>query len=162
MNAHTSTYAHDLSYVLDYYDWTSLGHARVVDIGGAKGHVALALASRFPNLTLTVQDMEAVVKGTEEAVPADLKERVHFMAHSLFTTQTIEADVYYLRWILHNWSDKYCARILKAQVPVLKPGARILIQESCMPEPGETALWIERDLRYVTDKTRMHHVGILT
>ncbi|KAI0023866.1 S-adenosyl-L-methionine-dependent methyltransferase [Xylariomycetidae sp. FL0641] len=147
MTAHTSTYAHSLSYVLDHYDWAGLGQARVVDLGGARGHVSIALASRFPNLDFVVQDMAKVVEGAESELPESLQGRVQFMAHDLFSAQEVKADVYYLRWILHNWSNKYCALILKALIPALKPGARVLIHESCMPEPGETALWREQDLR---------------
>ncbi|KAI2468973.1 S-adenosyl-L-methionine-dependent methyltransferase [Annulohypoxylon bovei var. microspora] len=147
MNAHTSTAGYSLSYILDYYDWAALGQARIVDLGGARGHVSIALASRFPNLTLVVQDMEKVVEGAEAELSPTLQGRVQFEAHDLFAPQETEADVYYLRWILHNWSNKYCAIILKALIPALKPGARIIIHESCMPEPGEAALWREQDLR---------------
>ncbi|KAI0469792.1 S-adenosyl-L-methionine-dependent methyltransferase [Xylariaceae sp. FL0804] len=149
MNAFTASSAHDLSYALDYYDWASLGQARVVDVGGARGHIAIALASRFPNLSLVVQDMEKVVEGAENDLPRELRGRVKFMAHDLFSPQKVEADVYYMRWILHNWSNKYCTAILNALTPVLKPGARVIIHESCMPEPGEVALWKEQELRSI-------------
>ena len=93
--------------------------------------------------------MEQVVEGAGVDLPPDLTTRVQFMAHYLFKPQTVVADVYYMRWILHNWSNKYCALILKAQIPALKPGARILIQEFCMPMPGQAQLWKEQDARYV-------------
>ncbi|KAH7384627.1 putative Sterigmatocystin 8-O-methyltransferase [Pyrenochaeta sp. MPI-SDFR-AT-0127] len=136
----------DLSFVIDTYDWESLGQAQVVDVGGSQGHVSLALARRFTNLSMVVQDMEKVVENAK--VPEDLQERVRFMAHDLFATQPVHgADVYYLRWILHNWSDKYCILILRALVPALQPGTRVIIQETLMPEPGTVALWKEKNLR---------------
>ncbi|KAI1406894.1 S-adenosyl-L-methionine-dependent methyltransferase [Hypoxylon sp. FL1857] len=147
MNALTSSDDYHLTYVLDHYEWASLGPARVVDLGGARGHVSIALARKFPNLTFVVQDLEQVIEGADADVPADLKTRVQFMAHDLFKPQTVTADVYYMRWILHNWSNKYCTLILRALIPVLKPGARILIQEFCMPNPGEAPLWREQDAR---------------
>ena len=59
-----------------------------------------------------------------------------FMAHDFFTEQpVVGADVYYFRWILHDWSDKYCTRILKALIPALKPGARIVLSERCLEPP---------------------------
>ncbi|KAK8017139.1 O-methyltransferase [Apiospora marii] len=143
-----------LSYVTDYYDWAALGpEAQVVDVGGSQGHVSMALATRFPNLRTVVQDMESVVdKATAAADQQEeelrLGDRCSFMAHDLFAPQPVKgADVYFLRWVLHNWSDKYCLLILRALVPALRPGARVLIQESLMPEPGAIAIWKEKNLR---------------
>lgn len=142
----TSRPAFDLSYGTDYYDWKSLGEAQVVDVGGARGHFAMALARRYSQLRIIVQDMAKVI---ENANAGEVAERVRFLAHNLFDPQPIRADVYFFRWIFHNWSDVYCIRILKAQLPALKPGARLVIQEVFMPEPGSLAYWNERDIRYV-------------
>lgn len=147
MKVMTSKPEFDLCYGTDYYDWASLGEAQVVDVGGAKGHFAMALARRYSKLRIVVQDMANVV---ENADVGDLRERVRFMAHDLFDRQTICADVFFFRWIFHNWSDQYCIRILKAQVPALKSGARLIVQEAFMPETGTVARWKERDFRYVT------------
>lgn len=76
----------------------------VVDLGGSQGHVAIPLARKFPDITVIVQDMGSVVKPAESALAPDLVGRVKFMEHDFFTTQTVQADVYYIRWILHNWS----------------------------------------------------------
>ncbi|KAI0444742.1 S-adenosyl-L-methionine-dependent methyltransferase [Xylaria telfairii] len=135
-----------LSWVTDHYDWESLGRAQIVDIGGSQGHVSIALARQFSNLNFIVQDMKQVVENA--TVPEDLRERVQFMAHDLFTPQLYEgADVYFLRWVLHNWSDKYCNQILHALTPALKHGARVIIQETLMPQPGTVAMWKEKNLR---------------
>lgn len=146
MKVMTSRPAFDLSYGTDYYDWESLREAQVVDVGGAQGHFAIALAKRYSQLRIIVQDMTKMV---ENADAGDLADRVRFMAHDLFDPQPIRADVYFFRWIFHNWSDKYCIQILKAQMPALKPGARLIVQEALMPETGSVAYWKERDFRYV-------------
>ncbi|KAI2602063.1 S-adenosyl-L-methionine-dependent methyltransferase [Hypoxylon sp. NC1633] len=136
----------DLSYVTDHYDWHSLGQAQVVDVGGSQGHVSIALARRFSNLQFTVQDMKQVVENA--TIPEGLQDRVQFMAHDLFAPQALKGvDVYFLRWVLHNWSYKYCIQILRALTPTIKPGARVLIQETLMPEPGTVAMWKEKNLR---------------
>ena len=49
------------------------------------------------------------------------------MAHDFFTPQTVLADVYIYRFIFHNYSDEKAVDILKAAIPALKPGSRILI-----------------------------------
>ncbi|CCT61195.1 hypothetical protein [Plenodomus lingam JN3] len=136
----------NLAYTTDYYNWEALGKAQVVDVGGSSGHVSLALARKFSNLSFIVQDMEQMIANA--TVPEDVRGRVKFMDHDIFSPQPVKnADVYYLRWIMHNWSDKYCKLILSALLPALKPGARVIIHESLMPEPGTRALWKEKNLR---------------
>ncbi|KAI1371715.1 S-adenosyl-L-methionine-dependent methyltransferase [Hypoxylon crocopeplum] len=134
----------NLSYITDHYDWESLGHSRVIDIS-SQGALSLALARKYNNLQLTAQDVQ---KGRDDAVPEELRDRVQFTAHDPFSPQPcIGADVYSLRWVLHAWSDKYCIQILQALVPALKPRARVLVQETLMPEPGTAALWKEKNIR---------------
>ncbi|KAI1470345.1 S-adenosyl-L-methionine-dependent methyltransferase [Daldinia caldariorum] len=136
----------NLSYITDHYDWASLGQAQIVDIGGSGGHVSKALVRKYSNLNAIVQDIEKVIEGA--TVPEELRERVKFMAHDFFDPQPVQgADVYFFRWILHNWGDKYCILILRALVPALKRGARIIVQETLMPPPGTIASWKEKNLR---------------
>lgn len=137
----------DPAHITDNYDWASLGQARVVDVGGGQGHIAMELARRFGDLDITVQDMDKMIANGEAGLPTQLRDRVSFMAHDLFAPQTVQADVYFFRWIFHNWSDKYCVQILRAQIPALKPKARVIIQDGCLPEPGAVALWREKIFR---------------
>lgn len=80
-----------------------------------------------------------------------LRSRVTFVEHDFFQTQPLAADVYLFRQILHDWSDIDCVRILKALLPALKTGARILISESVMPNPPakQGALLENKEARYV-------------
>ncbi|KAI0173479.1 sterigmatocystin 8-O-methyltransferase [Hypoxylon sp. FL1284] len=133
--------------VPNLYDWSSLGDVLIADVGGSKGHVAIELAKSFENIKLLVQDMELVVKGAESGVPDPLKERIEFQAHGLFDPQVVQADVYFFRMIFHNWADKYAVKILQAQIPALRPGVKILIQDAVMPDPGHIPLWRERHIR---------------
>lgn len=62
-------------------------------------------------------------------IPVDLKDRVKFMDHSFFNEQPVSADIYLLKMILHDWPDAECVRILQNLIPVLKPGAKVLLIE---------------------------------
>ncbi|KAH8754352.1 putative Sterigmatocystin 8-O-methyltransferase [Diaporthe sp. PMI_573] len=137
----------NMSSAVNGFDWESLGQAKVVDVGGSRGHLAVALAQRFPQLTFVVQDMEKVVEEGRSTLAPGLHGRIKFMAHDFFKPQEVSADAYLLRTILHNWSDKYCVAILRALVPALKPGAKILINEICLPEPGSMPAHLEAELR---------------
>ena len=144
----------EATHVINGFDWNSLCNASVVDIGGSRGHIGIEIARHFPLLHVTVQDLESTVSGAESEVPPEAAGRVHFMAHDFFVEQPVVANVYFLRWILHNWSDKYCIKILRSLIPALRPGAQVIVQEICMPEPGTIVNWREKQLRSVTSKCK--------
>jgi hypothetical protein len=48
---------------------------------------------------------------------------------------------------MHNYSTPYAVRILKNLVPALKPGARVVINDYCLSEPGKENPWDERVMR---------------
>lgn len=137
------------SHLVESYDWGSLGtQIHVVDVGGGVGHVAIALARHFENVNITVQDMKQIIAGAEAHVPEELLGRVRFQDHDLLKPQVAEmADVVLLRWVLHNWSDHYATGILRQQVPILKPGSRLIIQDVIMPGPGAVSAWREMEMR---------------
>jgi hypothetical protein len=49
--------------------------------------------------------------------------------------------------IMHDYSDKYCIRILRPLVEALKSGGRILIMDAVLPPVGGAPAPIERFLR---------------
>ncbi|KAF3037251.1 hypothetical protein E8E12_007077 [Didymella heteroderae] len=114
------------SIVLEAIDWKAAGDATVVDLGGSAGHDDISLAEAYPNLKIIVQDLPQVAPVFEKEFPADLKSRVSFLTHNLFDPQPVQADIYILKWILHDWPDVESVAILKALVPALKPGARVV------------------------------------
>jgi hypothetical protein len=133
------------SYVINGFDWASLGEATIVDIGGSHGLVSIDIAKAFPNLRFVVQDLPKVIQDAKAELPEELSDRVTYMAHDFFTEQPVkDADIYYFRWILHDWSDKYCLKILKALIPALKSGARLLLSERCLEAPCTVSLAKER------------------
>lgn len=141
MVAWTTGNGFETQHLLDNYDWAAIGPGLVVDVGGAQGHISIDLARHHPSPIFVVQDLEDVVRKGGSAVPPELAGRVRFMAHDFFTTQPVRADLFYFRWIFHNWPDAYCVRILRALIPALQPGAKLLIHDICMPEPDTVPHW---------------------
>ncbi|RAL08884.1 sterigmatocystin 8-O-methyltransferase [Aspergillus homomorphus CBS 101889] len=127
------------------YDWSQA--STVVDLGGSTGHISAALAAQHPDQKFIVQDYATTIAGAAARLPGEVAPRISFMAHDFFQPQPIVADTYLFRWILHNWSDKYAIRILRALIPALRPGARVVINDYCLPEPGVLPLWKEREAR---------------
>lgn len=147
MRSFSSSLGHQAFVVIKGYAWESLGQGLVVDIGGSQGHVSIALAQSYPSLSFIVQDRGEVIKGAAEALPGDLSHRITFMAHDFFTDQPVKADVYLLRRVLHDWSDSHCINILQGLVPSLKKGARIIVNDGIMPDPGKLPYLAERQAR---------------
>ncbi|KAH8732614.1 O-methyltransferase-domain-containing protein [Phaeosphaeriaceae sp. PMI808] len=131
------------------FDWASLGNVQIVNVSGSRGQAAIELANNFGDVKLLVQDSANVIQGTESGVPKELQGRVEFMKHELFEPQTVKAQVYFFRLVLRGLGDKYAVQVLKAQIPALQPGAKILIQDVAMPEPNTIPLWRERVARSV-------------
>ncbi|CAO1605806.1 hypothetical protein XANCAGTX0491_009312 [Xanthoria calcicola] len=138
------------SYVVESFPSIESPDAVIVDIGGSYGGISIALAQKHPSVRCVVQDKSDVVRIGRDRQPHDLRSRVSFMEHDFFSTQPIKgAEVYLLRWILHDWSDKYAAHILRALIPALKKSAKVVLYEMIVPDPGEASLYQERGIRQV-------------
>lgn len=73
------------------------------------------------------------------------------MVHDFMKPQPIIADVYMMRFIPHDWSDKYSIKILKniAKATEGKPGSRLVVLETVIPEPNTVTSVQEKIQRYV-------------
>ena len=140
---------YDIEHLIKNYDWAALDNESgvVVDIGGGHGGVSKALAKATKQMKLIVQDLPGTVKEGETLLPESLKGRVTFMPHDFFNEQPVKnADVYFFRFILHNWSDGYCIQILRNLIPAMKNGSKVVIYEFLIPEMATTQ-WTEKQGR---------------
>jgi hypothetical protein len=148
MQAHGSAEGYSTDHVINGYPWGDLGDATVVDMGGNQGYISFAIAEAFPNLKFIVQDQAGMrTPETIGKVPDHLVERVQLTTHDFFTPQTEVAECYFMRMILHGFSDKYCVRILQALVPALRKGSRVVINDGGLSEPGTASYLEERAMR---------------
>jgi trans-aconitate methyltransferase len=144
MSCFTTGEGYSLVHLTGGYPWERVAAGTVVDVGGSYGDVAFALAREYPHLKLVVQELPEVVANAQRDESLD----VRFMEHSFFEEQPVKgAEVYLFRWILHNWPDKYCVRILRGLVPALKKGAKVLVMDGVSPPPGVLPNDLERNLR---------------
>lgn len=135
--------------LLHAFPWTDDAHDRddfvVVDVGGGHGSVSSTLAGHTSKMRFVVQDKEATVDEGRRLLPATLQNRVSFRTHDFFATQPITADIYFFRWIFHNWSDKYCILILQNLIPAMKTGARVMVYEHVMEPDVDMLLSKKRE-----------------
>lgn len=132
------------------YPWSDIPPgSTVVEIGGSEGHVSAAVATRHPHLKFVVQDLPKVIETATlpDDVSEDVRKRMRFEAHDFLTDQTTQGEVFLMRWILHDWPDKYVVKILRHLRPALRPGNKIVVNDQLMPEPGRVGVVAERQIR---------------
>lgn len=135
-------------HLLSSFDWASV--ESVVDIGGGVGATSTVLAETFSTLQCTVQDMPQIASQGRSQVASNVASRITFMEHDFFQEQPVKnADVYLMRWVLHDWSDNKVEVILRSLVPALKNGSNVILQEFILPEPGTLPYYHEKTTRYV-------------
>ncbi|KAI8932345.1 hypothetical protein NX059_010538 [Plenodomus lindquistii] len=116
------------------YPWYELGSATVVDVGGGVGGFCIQLSHLYPHLKFIVEDRTPVLEQAKSMVwlaknhVALEKGCVTFTPHDFFETNPVRgADVYWLRYILHDWFDGYCVQILSTIRVSMCPNSRVLI-----------------------------------
>ncbi|GAD92073.1 hypothetical protein AN5415.2 [Paecilomyces variotii No. 5] len=151
----TSTEGYGVHHLVDGYEWEDIGKATVVDVGGSTGHACVAIAEKkAPDATFIVQDLPTVVEQGKKALPEGLQPRFSFQGHDFFTPQPITADIYLLRFILHDHPDAISRQIVKNLVPAMKKGSRLIINDGVLAEPN-TLPTIEERISRIMDLEMM-------
>ncbi|KAH6795510.1 hypothetical protein C2S51_036496 [Perilla frutescens var. frutescens] len=126
------------------------GLKTVVDVAGGTGSVAKALVDTFSGLKCTVLDLPQVVAGLEGS------ENLRFVSGDMF--QFIPStDAVFLKWIMHDWSDENCVKILgkckEAIIPSKNNGGKVIIVDMVVDglkqehhEATETQLFFDMTL----------------
>ncbi|KAI0930161.1 hypothetical protein AcV5_006945 [Taiwanofungus camphoratus] len=129
------------------YPWEGLGSSTIVDVGGGVGGMSLGLARRFPNLRFIVQDLPSMIQQANAIWLRELPEaietgRTKLMAHDMFTEQSVKgAEVYFMRYLLHDWADDECVAILSHIRQAMNSNSRILIADQVIhPTVGSSFL----------------------
>ena len=127
-----------LHHVIRLFDWKSIDSpgSIAVDVGGGIGHVSQYVANLTDHLSFIVQDLPHIATQGAEACPDALKSRVQFQAHDFFTPQTLANPpaLFFMKFILHDWSDKYATMILKGLVPSMDSRTKLVIFDAVLPE----------------------------
>ena len=125
----------DIAAVLD-----TEGVTLALDIGGAGGDVVRAMMRANPELDGGVFDLPHIVPAAAEAAKADgLDDRFTTVGGDFFESVP-SADLYVLKYILHDWDDAHCVRILQNCRTQLVNGGRIAVIDHLVGEAGQPGL----------------------
>jgi hypothetical protein len=122
--------------LLGAYSFTSI--RELVDVGGGRGALVAGVLKAYPTLHGVLFDVpEVVATATPLLEQAGVIDRCQIVGGDFFDALPGGADLYALKFILHDWPDAECVRILKNCRQVIAPGGRVLIVEHVVPgEPG--------------------------
>ncbi|KAK6950929.1 hypothetical protein Daesc_007457 [Daldinia eschscholtzii] len=104
------------------------------------GSFDLQLARLYPELRFVVQDQSTVVEQGisiwQKEFPEALESgRAQLMAHDFFKPNPVkEADVYWMRHVLHDWKDEACIEILLNTAKSMGPDSRLLVADITLIE----------------------------
>ena len=108
---------------------------RLVDLGGATGHLAIAACERYPDLRAVVFDLpRATALACEQVAGSPARERIEVTAGDFFEDELPEADLYYVGRILHDWTEAKIERLLGRIFARLPKGGALLIGEKLLAE----------------------------
>jgi acetylserotonin N-methyltransferase len=117
---------------------------KLVDLGGATGHLALAACQRYPALRAIVFDLPAVLPLAREVVAAsEVANRVELIAGDFFHDALPEADLFAVGRILHDWSEDKIKRLLKVIYQRLPAGGALLVAEKILNDDRVGPRWAQ-------------------
>ena len=132
MAASTDAIAKEVARVID-----TRGVGIAVDVGGSDGTLLKALLVENSDLRGIVFDLPHVIERTNFVLSESLlNERIELLPGNFFHSLP-EADLFLLKYILHDWNDKACIEILRNCRRALQPRGRVIIVELLLEETGK-------------------------
>jgi hypothetical protein len=113
----------------------------MVDVGGGHGRLLVDLLTANRAATGTIFDLEVMRQRAQETMERHgVTDRCRFEAGDMFRKVPAGADVYILKWLLHDWDDQRALTILNQCAQAMHRNSKLLIVERLMPEhPTEAA-----------------------
>ncbi len=143
-------------------------YRRLVDLGGATGHLAIAACRRYPELQAVVFDPADAAGLAREIVGAsDVADRVEVASGDFFTDPLPSADLYALGRILHDWTEEKILGLLGRVFESLPPRGAVLIAEKLLREDASGPQWAQmQNLNMLTctegkERTLAEYEGLL-
>ncbi len=111
------------------------GVRTVVDVGGGNGALLSVLLRAKPGLRGVLFDLRQGLTGAREKLEADgVADRVTLVQGDFFESVPHGADLYILKWIIHDWNDDRARSILQVCQRSMSDQARLVLMERTIPE----------------------------
>ncbi|KAJ9680997.1 hypothetical protein PVL29_020085 [Vitis rotundifolia] len=103
---------------------------QVVDVGGGLGTTLGILTSKYPSIKAINFDLPHVI---QDALPYP---GVEHLGGDMFESVP-NGEAIFMKWILHDWSDEHCLKLLKNCYKALPEQGMAIVVEGFLPEIPE-------------------------
>ena len=123
------------------YKFSGIG--TLVDVGGGHGSLLATILKANPKLKGVLFDQASVIARALKDQHVNAKgiaKRCTLEAGSFFETVPTGGDAYIMKYILHDWNDEQCVKILENCRAAMNKKGRVLVVDNVIP-PGNDPNW---------------------
>ena len=122
--------------IVEAFDFSRF--TRVADIGGGQGSLLAALLQANANLRGVLFDRPHVVAAAGPVfAAAGVADRCETIGGDILVSAPDGCDAYVMKYIIHDWDDAHCRRILRACRAVMTCDARLIVIDRLLGPPNE-------------------------
>lgn len=124
------------------------GAKTIADVAGGAGQLVIDILKHRTTCRGMILDLPYIREPATSAIAAaGLSDRCQFKPCDIFRSIPTGADLYLLKWILHDFDDAQCVTILKCLADAMANSGRLIIIERLLPNriSSETGL-VQGDL----------------
>ncbi|MFJ8228488.1 methyltransferase [Streptomyces sp. NPDC094448] len=115
--------------------------ATVVDVGGGEGRFLTGLLAARQDIRGVLFELPDVAAAARRALAAaGLESRCEAVGGDFFQAVPEGGDVYLMKWVLHDWDDAHCRRILASVRRAMGPGAVLLVLDAVITPGNESQI----------------------
>jgi len=115
--------------LLKAFDFSNVKH--VTDVGGGNGNLLSAILSSHPHLNGTLFDVAPAIEAAKAGKGGPLP-RCELTIGDFFQSVPKGADVYIMKFVLHDWSDDESVKILQNCRAAMSPTSKLWVIEGIM------------------------------
>ncbi|KAI9093910.1 hypothetical protein K1719_026908 [Acacia pycnantha] len=125
--------------ILNFYDGFETLDT-VVDVGGGLGINLNLVTSKYPHIQGINFDLPHVIQ-TAPTYP-----RVQNVGGDMFESVP-QGHAIFMKWILHDWSDEHCVKLLKNCYKAIPEDGKVIIVDAILPDEPNTTLALQAALQ---------------
>jgi O-methyltransferase domain/Dimerisation domain len=116
---------------------------QIVDVGGAHGHLLTTILRSYIRLRGVLFDQPQIVREALQAgfiTSPDVQSRCEVSSGDFFVSVPQGADAYLMKYIIHDWDDEQCIRLLSNCRAAMHSNGRVLVVDHVVA-PGNRFDW---------------------